>query len=146
MTIYTSFFFRQFEGNIWNIAIFLYSNFKFLNFPTNQVWHFNSPYTIICRTMCGTPVQAIWDQKIWPRWQRGSGKVKICPRRAWIWLWSRPDAPKLVNEPWNGSQMVPPTALDWFESISWPFEALQPLYIKEISVLLYCENYRFLKF
>ena len=37
----------------------------------------------------------------------GSGKVKICPRMPWIWLWSRPEAPKLVNEPWNGPKWFP---------------------------------------
>ena len=99
-----------------------------------------------CSTICGTPVQAISDHLSWPSWQGGSGKVKICPGMAWIWLWSRPEAPKWVNDPWNGSQMVPPTAPDWFKSISWPFGTLQPLYIKKISVFLYCENYRFLKF
>ena len=40
-------------------------------------------------------------------WQGGSGKVKICPRMAWIWLLSRPEAPKLVNEPWNGPKWFP---------------------------------------
>ena len=69
--------------------------------------------------------------KIWPSWQGGSGKVKICPRMAWIWLWSRSEAPKLVYDRWNGPKMVPPTAPDWFESISWSFKALQPLYIKK---------------
>ena len=69
--------------------------------------------------------------KIWPSWQGGSGKVKICPRMAWIWLWSRPEAPKLVYDPWNGPKMFPPTTRDWFKSISWPFKALQPLYIKK---------------
>ena len=90
----------------------------------------------ICGTMCGTPVQAIWDQKNLTELAWGVRKVKICPRMTWIWLWSRPEAPKWVNDPWNGSQMVSPTALDWFESISWPFEALQPLYIKETQIIL----------
>ena len=85
----------------------------------------------ICSTICGTPVQAIWDHLSWPSWQGGSGKVKICPRMAWIWLWSRPEAPKLVYDPWNGPKMFPPTTRDWFKSISWPFKALQPLYIKK---------------
>ena len=83
--------------------------------------------------------------QIWPSWQGGSGKVKICPKMAWIWLWSRPEAPKLVYDHCNGPKMVPPTAPDWFESISWPFKAFQPLYIKEISIILYCEKYVFLK-
>ena len=74
--------------------------------------------------------------KIWPSWQGGSGKVKICPRMAWIWLWSRSEAPKLVSDPWNGPKMVPPTAPDWFESISLSFKALQPLYIKKTSIIL----------
>ena len=85
-------------------------------------------------TICGTPVQAIWDHLSWPSWQGGSGKVKICPGMALIWLWSRPEAPKGVNDPWNGSQMVSPTAPDWFESPSWPFEALQPLCIKKYQI------------
>ena len=50
------------------------------------------------------PFQTI---KIWLSWHGGSGKVKICPRMAWIWLWSRPEAPKLVNEPWNGPKWFP---------------------------------------
>ena len=61
----------------------------------------------ICSTICGTPVQAIWDHKDLIKLAWGSGKVKICPRMAWIWLWSRPEAPKLVNEPWNGPKWFP---------------------------------------
>ena len=85
-------------------------------------------YVVVC---VGHLYKPFGTMKIWPSWQGGSGKVKICPRMAWIWLWSRSEAPKLVYDPWNGPKMVPPTAPDWFESIFWPFEALQPLYIKK---------------
>ena len=74
------------------------------------------------------PFGTIWVDRVS---RGGSGKVKICPRMAWIWLWSRPEAPKLVNDPWNGPKGVTPTARDWFEPISWPFKAFQPLYIKQ---------------
>ena len=52
----------------------------------------------------------------------GAGKVKIGQNIAqnWprFWLWSPLEAPKCVKDPWNGPQMIPPTAPDWFESIS----------------------------
>ena len=65
---------------------------------------------------------------------------------AWIWLWSRPEAPKLVYDPWNGPKMFPPTARDWFKSISWPFKALQHSYIKKTLIILYGQECCFLIF
>ena len=76
---------------------------------------------------------------------RGSGKVKICLRMAWVWLWGRPEVPKWVDDPPNEPQMIPPTTPDWSESISWHLKALQPSYIKETLTILYCEKCRFLK-
>ena len=89
--------------------------------------------------MCGTPVQAIWDHKNWSSWQGGSGKVKICPRMAWIWLCCRPEVPNWVNDSWNGPQMVHTPSPDWFKSISRTFEAWQPLYMKKSQIILTCE-------
>ena len=63
-----------------------------------------------------------WIKKICPGWQGGSGKVKIGQNVAQngpcFWLWSFLEAPKWVKVPWNGPQMIPPIAPDWFESIS----------------------------
>ena len=63
-----------------------------------------------------------WTKKIWPGWQGGSGKVKIWPRMglAYIhfWLQSLLESPKWVKDSGNGPKMIPPTAPDWFESIS----------------------------
>ena len=63
-----------------------------------------------------------WTKKIWPGWQGGSKNVKIWPRMdlAFIYLWPQSllEAPKCVKDPWNTPKMIPPTAPDWFESIS----------------------------
>ena len=59
---------------------------------------------------------------ICPGWQGGSKKVKISPKMglAFIYFWPRGllEAPKCVKDPWNTPKMIPPTAPDWFESIS----------------------------
>ena len=43
----------------------------------------------------------------------------------------QPEAPELINDPLKGPKMVPPTVPDWLESMSWPFKALRPLFIKK---------------
>ena len=52
--------------------------------------------------MCGTPVQAIWDNNITTRLAWGSGKVKICLETAKIWLRSSVETPKRVKGHGNG--------------------------------------------
>ena len=73
-----------------------------------------------------------WTKKIWPGWQGGSKKVKIWPRMslAFIYFWPRSllEALKWVKDPWSTPKMIPPTAPDWFESISGvldPFRGLE---------------------
>ena len=53
-------------------------------------------YVVLC---VGHLYKPFGTTKIWPSWQGGSGKVKICPRMAWIWLWSRPEAPNWSDNP-----------------------------------------------
>ena len=57
--------------------------------------------------MCGTPVQAIWDHKDLTELAGGVREGQNLPQNGWIWLWSRPEASKLVNEPWNGPKWFP---------------------------------------
>ena len=66
-----------------------------------------------CSTICGTPVQAILDQKNLTRLaggvREGPNIAKYGPR---FWLLSPQEAPKWVQDPGNGPQMIPPTAPD----------------------------------
>ena len=63
-----------------------------------------------CSTICGTPVQAILDQKNWPGWQGGSKKVKIWPRMGLAFIYFGPrsllEAPKWVKDPGNGLKSI----------------------------------------
>ena len=66
-----------------------------------------------CSTICGTPVQAILDQK---NLTRLAGGVREGPNIAkygpHFWLLSPLEAPKWVQDPGDGPQMTPPIAPD----------------------------------
>ena len=55
-----------------------------------------------CSTICGTPVQAILDQKNLTGLAGGSKKVKIWPKKGLAFIYFRPrsllEAPKCVKE------------------------------------------------
>ena len=48
----------------------------------------------------------------------GQGRSKYCQIWASFWASEPSKAPKWVQDPRNGPQMIPPIAPDWFESIS----------------------------
>ena len=53
-----------------------------------------------CRTMCGTPAQAILDRKKLTGLEGGNqGRSKSAPEMAQIWLWCPPKTPKCVKDP-----------------------------------------------
>ena len=75
-----------------------------------------------CSTKCGTPVQAILDQKIRQGWQGGSKKVNIWPGMGlafiYFWPWSLLEAPKWVKDPGNGLKSIRGSWRDHFGGIS----------------------------
>ena len=85
-----------------------------------------------CSTICGTPVQAILDQKKFDQVGRGGPKkVKIWPRMglAFIYFWPRSllEAPKWVKDHGNGLKSIRGNWGDHLGSISGvldPFRSL----------------------
>ena len=49
--------------------------------------------------MCGTTVQAIWNHKNLTELTGGVREGQKLPQNGLNLAWSRPEAPKLVNEP-----------------------------------------------
>ena len=85
----------------------------------------------ICSTICGTPVQAISDHKDLTKLAWGVRKGQNLPLNDLNLAFEPSRSPQIGQWTLKWTQMVPPTAPDWFESISWAFKALQPLYIKK---------------
>ena len=75
-----------------------------------------------CSTICVHLYKLFFTKKNLTGLAGGSKKVKIWPRMglAFIYFWPRSllEAPKCVKDPWNTPKIIPPTAPDWFESIS----------------------------
>ena len=96
--------------------------------------------------MTHSTVQAIWDHKSLTELAWGVREGQNLPQNGLNVALEPSRGPQIGQWTLKWTQMVPPTARDWFESISWPFKALQPLYIKKTLIILYCQKYWFLKF
>ena len=85
-------------------------------------------YVVLC---AGQLYKPFGTTKIWPSWQGGVREGQNLPQNGLNLALEPSRGPQIGQWTLKWTQMVPPTARDWFESISWPFKALQPLYTKK---------------